>query len=233
MLTLLTFGPSFEMPSHSPFCVKAMALLHLSGRDWQPKYLSDPRKMPLGRLPVLRTAQGRLIADSARIEAYLEAEGASFSAGLNAQDKACSHALIRMVEGHLVAGMAHDRWLRDDCWPIVRAAFFDRVPGPMRGVVAGMIRRKLRAAMTSHGIAQFSEAERLDRLGRDLDAITTTLGDKTFLFADHPTAADAATAPVLDMIRTLPCDTGLRRLVRENAALMGYLERARPALYPA
>lgn len=233
MLTLLTFGPSFEMPSHSPFCVKAMALLNLSGRDWQPKYLSDPRKMPLGRLPVLKTAEGRLIPDSAQIEAYLEAEGADFSTGMSEMDKAQAHALTRMVEGHLVAGMAHDRWLRDDCWPIARAAFFDRVSAPMRGLVAGMIRRKVRAAMMSHGIAQFSEEERLERLGRDLDAITTTLGDKPFLFAVHPTAADAATAPVLDMIRTLPCDTGLRRLVHGNAAVMSYLERARPALYPA
>ncbi|QGX99967.1 glutathione S-transferase family protein [Roseovarius faecimaris] len=232
MLTLLTFGPSFEMPSHSPFCVKAMALLHLSGQDWQPKYLSDPRKMPLGRLPVLKTAEGRLIPDSAHIQAYLEAEGAAFDAGLSAQDKARSHALIRMVEGHLAAGMAHDRWLRDECWPEVREAFFNRVPRMMRGPVSGMIRRKVRAAMMINGIAQFSEEERLARLAQDLETISTTLGTGPFLFGERPTAADAAIAPVLDMIRTLPCDTGLRRLVRGSPALMGYIKRARAALYP-
>ena len=230
MLTLLTFPGSFGLPSHSPFCVKAMALLQLSGQDWQPKYVGNPGKMPLGRLPVLKTAD-RLIPDSAHIQAWLESQGADLNAGLGPRDLAASHALIRMTEENLRCGLVHDRWLRDDCWPTVRAAFFAELPGLLRGPISAMVRGKVRRAMQAHGIAQFSEADRLDRLARDIDAIRVTLGDAPFLFADRPTAADCAVAPILDMIRTLPADTGLRRLVVGSAPLMAYIERARPALY--
>lgn len=232
MLTLLTFPPSFDTPSHSPFCTKAIALLHLSGEAWQPKYLTNPTKMPLGRLPVLRTQDGQTIPDSAHIQAYLEIRGHDFNQGLSQQDRAYSHALIRMSEQHLTAGMAHERWLRNDCWPTVRSAFFGELPAVLRQPIATMMRAKVRRGLTSHGIAQFSEEDRLTRLGKDLSAIEATLNGKPFLFADHPTAADAAIAPVLDMIRNLPCDTGLRRLVHENVALLAYVHRARAALYP-
>ena len=231
MLTLLTFPGDSDQPSFSPFCLKAMCLLNMSGRDWSPKYLKDPSKMPHGRLPVLKTGD-RLIPDSANIQYFLESEGAEFNEGLSDTNKAQSHAMIRMVEENLRCGMAHDRWLRDDCWQHVRQAFFSSVPAPFRGMVSGMIRKKVRQALMSQGIAQFSEPDRLDRLGRDLKAIETVLGDRPYLFGAQPTAADAAALPVLDMIRTLPCDTGLRRLVRERPALMAYIERARERLYP-
>lgn len=230
MLTLLTFPGSFELPSHSPFCVKAMALLNLSGQAWAPKYLSNPANMPMGRLPVLKTPD-RLVPDSGAIQHYLEGCGAVFDDGLGPRDRAVSHALIRMTEENLRCGLVHDRWLRDDCWPAAREAFFATLPAPLRRLVPALVRRKVRRAMTLQGIAQFPETERRDRLAQDLHAIETVLDGKPYLFGDSPGAADCAIAPVLDMIRTLPCDTGLRRMVRENTALMGYIGRARPALY--
>lgn len=231
MLTLLTFPGGFGQPSNSPFCVKAMCLLKMSGREWTPKYLNNPSKMPHGRLPVMRT-RDRLIADSSGIQYHLEAEGARFDNGLSDIQKAQSHALIRMVEENLRCGLVHERWVRDDVWLQFRDAIFTEAPRAVRGLIAGIARRYVRRAMMSHGIAQFTEQDRLDRLGRDLQTIETTLGNKPYLFADHPTAADAATLPVLDMIRTLPCDTGLRQLVRDNVALMGYIERGRARMYP-
>ena len=232
MLTLLTFRPSFDMPSHSPYCAKAIALLNLSGQAWQSKFLADPSKMPMGRLPVLKTAEGQLIPDSAHIQAYLEAQGAEFNAGLSEQEKATSHALMRMVEHSLTPGVAHDRWLRDDCWPIVREVFFAEMPALLRRPISKMIRAKVRRGLTSQGIAQYSEEDRLDRLGKDIDAIETVLGDKPYLFGDEPTAADATVVPTLGMIQSLPCDTDLRRLVRGNDRLVAYIERAKDRLYP-
>ncbi len=232
MLTLLTFPGNSDQPSHSPFCLKAMCLLQMSGQTWVPEYVANPSKMPLGRLPVLKTAD-RLIPDSTNIQTYLESHGADFNAGLSADDKARSHALTRMVEENLRCGLVHDRWLNEQCWPVIRETFFADMPAILRKIIPGMIRRNVRRAMMAQGIAQFSREDRLDRLGRDIRAIEQTLGNNPFLFGETPSAADATIAPVLDMIRTLPCDTGLRRLVRENAGLMSYIEHARAALYPA
>ena len=115
MLTLLTFPGSFGAPSHSPYCVKAMCLLHISGPEWQPEYLHDPRKMPLSRLPVLRDGE-QLVPDSANIQRHLEAKGIDFNKGLSATQIAQSHALVQMSEAGIYNTLVCDRWLNDESW---------------------------------------------------------------------------------------------------------------------
>ena len=232
MLTLLTFPGSFNAPSHSPYCVKAMCLLQMSGFDWQPKYLHDPRKMPLSRLPVLRDA-AQLIPDSAHIQTHLERKGVDFDTGLSTEQKAHSHALIQMCETGLYNILVHDRWLIDESWTHTRAAFFSGIPFLIRGPLTRKLRKSVRNKMIAQGTAQFSEEERLARMTRDLDALSVQLVDQPFLFGTHPTAADAAIAPVLDMILNLPVATGARELLKGWDGLPEYVARLRAAAYPA
>lgn len=231
MLTLITFPSGFGQPSHSPFCVKAMGLLRLAGRDWTPKYVSNPAKMPLSRLPVLKTSD-RLIPDSYMIQAWLEGQGAEFYPGLDAGQKATAHALIRMTEENLRQGLVHERWLNEACWSIVREPFFKDVPTLLRKTISKSVRKRVRADLIAHGIAQFSETDRRVRLQYDLNAIRSQLGSKPFLFGASATAADAAIVPVLDGLAGLPADTGVRRMVRAMPDLMDYVQRGRTALYP-
>lgn len=232
MLKLLTFGGNGNIPSLSPFCVKAMCLLKMSGKDWEPKYLSDPSKMPYGKLPVL-DVDGRLIADSSHIQVYLEQHGAEFNAGLTEAQKAVSHALITMVEQNLMSGLAYERWIRPENWAVMSDIIFSDVPKLMRPLIAGTVRRRVRNALEAHGIAKFVEEERDARLLRDLQAVSVTLGDKPYLLGKEPTAADAAITPVLDMIRTIPTEGILRRAVKDNATLDAYVDRVRQAIYPS
>lgn len=231
MLTLLTFPGSFGAPSHSPYCVKAMCLLEISGLPWQPEYLNDPRKMPLGRLPVLRDG-AHLVPDSAHIQAHLEGKGIDFYKGLDAQDKARAHALIQMSEAGIYNILVHDRWLVDACWEHTRTAFFHSIPFLVRGPLTRKLRKTIRAKMIAQGTAQFSEDERLARMKHDLNALSTQLGDQAFLFGETPTAADAAIAPVLDMILRLPAKTGARDLLSGWEGLPAYVDRVRAELYP-
>lgn len=231
MLTLITFPGGFDQPSHSPFCVKTMGLLRLAGRDWVPEYVSNPAKMPLGRLPVLKTPD-RLIPDSYIIQAWLEAQGANFYPDLDERAKTQAHALIRMTEENLRLGLVHERWLNDSCWEIVRDEFFKEVPSMLRKPIANGVRKKARAGLMAHGIAQFSENDRRVRLQYDLDAIAGQLDGKPFLFGPSASAADAAIVPVLDGLLGLPVDTGVRRLVRAMPELSGYVQRGRAVLYP-
>lgn len=232
MLTLITFPGGFNQPSHSPFCVKVMGLLRLAGREWQPKFVTNPAKMPLGRLPVLKTDDS-LIPDSYIIQTWLEQQGAMFYPGLDDRTKAQAHALIRTTEENLRLGLVHERWLNDDCWQIMREAFFEDVPAFLRKPISNMVRKKARSGLLAHGIAQFSEQDRMDRLQFDLESISTQLDGKDFLFGPVPTAADAAIVPVLDGLRGLPVETGVRRMVRACDTLMAYVYRGREELYPA
>ena len=231
MLTLITFPGGFGQPSHSPFCVKAMGLLRLANQEWRPRYVTNPAKMPLGSLPVLKTAD-RLIPDSYMIQTWLEGKGANFFPGLEKSERARAHALIRMTEENLRLGLVHERWLNDACWEIVRDAFFADVPSLLRKPISNAVRKKARSGLVAHGIAQFSENDRRARLQYDLDAIAAQLDGKLFLFGQSPTAADAAIVPVLDGLSHLPVDTGVRRMVRALPELTAYVQRGRAKLYP-
>ncbi|MFC6761290.1 Tom37 metaxin N-terminal-like domain-containing protein [Sulfitobacter porphyrae] len=87
MITLITFAPSFGQIAASPFCVKAIWLLNMSGEDWQREDSTDPRNMPKQKLPAIRV-DGQVIADSDNIRAFLESRGADFDGGLSEMEKA-------------------------------------------------------------------------------------------------------------------------------------------------
>lgn len=231
MLTLLTFPASFGQPSHSPYCVKAMCLLEMSGSDWHPEYLDNPSKMPLGKLPVLCTGD-QLIPDSANIQSYLESHGADFYPGMSAKSQAQAHGFMKMAEDSLYLHLVMARWLDDANWPTVRDTFFAAIPGLIRRPVTHTLRKSVRKGLASQGISHFSEADRLDRLRRDLAAISAQLGTQSFLFGDAPCAADASFAPGLGMLLSLPADTPTRRIVRNWEGLEAYTLRCRKAMYP-
>lgn len=230
-MQLIMFPGDAALPSLSPFCTKAICLLEMAGADWQPELTTDVSTMPLGKLPVLRVGD-QLISDSANIEAFLTAQGAVFYPGLSQTELGRAHALTRVVEDSLVLGMAHDRWLDDRVWPHTRDMLFADVPPELREEISAQARDAVRAGLTGHGIARFSPQDRQARFDKDLAAIETELGEKPFLFGAHPTGADAAVVPTLDMIMREPITTDLKAALTAKPALTAYVGRARAALYP-
>jgi len=230
-MKLISFPGDAQFPTHSPFCLKAMCLLEMAKVDWQPEMVQDFEALPLGKVPVARVGDA-LIPDSHNIQAYLESNGADFMPGLSRVKKAASHALIRTVEESLRLGLVHDRWLNDECWAVMKEIFFAAVPEPMREQAAEEARGHVRTGLMSEGIARFSPEDRQARFDNDLEVIDATLNGQQFLFGDTPTAADAAVAPVLDMILTLPVATDLRKATEARTALAPYVARVREAIYP-
>ncbi|UWR63005.1 glutathione S-transferase family protein [Phaeobacter inhibens] len=230
MLKLLTFPPSFDEPSHSPFCVKAMILLQMSGQIWQRENIANPSSMPHGKLPVLRV-KGQLIPDSELIENWLTSQGADFYLNLTDEQKSLGHAVIRMVEESLRLSLIYDRWLDDQNWAHIWPVFFAEVPGPIRKLVSGMARRTVRSGLLSNGVALMSQEQRLQKAENDLDALGQIIGSDAFILGDTPTAVDAAVLPVLSMIDRLPVATKTTSLLRSKEWVQGYLERGRSALY--
>jgi glutathione S-transferase len=211
--------------------MKAICLLEMSGADWQPEISIDVSVQPLGKLPVLRDGN-RLIPDSSNIEDYLTKQGANFYEGLSEVETSEAHALVRMVEYSLVLGVVHDRWLDENVWPVMRDIFFAEAPEDVREMVAAPAQESVRAGLMSQGIARFSAKDRLTRLKRDLAVLESKLGDKPYLFGDTPSGADAAIAPVLDMILQLPAHTDLRAAAKAVPAFAPYVARVRGTIYP-
>lgn len=229
MITLITYPHTFGQPAASPFCVKAMWLLNMSGQAWQREDTLDPRGMPKQKLPVIRV-DDRLVADSENIRSYLEKNGADFDAGLSELDRATSRALIRMAEEHLYFHLVLDRWGNDDVWPVIRDTYFVGIPGPLRKFVTNKMRKACLQGMNAQGLGRFTPQERLERIELDLRAITTRLWHGAFLFGDRPTAADASVAAMLAAMQATPVKTLLRARIDEDTILCGYIERASRAM---
>ena len=231
MLTLLTYAEAFGEPSGSPFCVKAMALMNLANADWVRKDIENPSKFPTGKLPILDDG-GRLIPDSDGIRRHLEtAHGVTFDGELSPASQALSHALQRMLEEHFYFVLLKDRW-EGPAWPHIRAVYFNGVPGVLRPIVSGMVRKSVMRNVAGQGIGRMEPAAALERAGRDLDAVEKVLGDGAFLLGDAPSAVDCTVGPMLRAALGTPVDTPLKALVAERADLVAYAARVADRLYP-
>lgn len=224
MLTLITYPPQFDQTSASPFCVKAIYALNGAGLDWQREDTNDPRKMPMQKLPVLRT-KDRLIAGSDQIARFACEAGTDIDAGLTTTEQAVSHALVRMAEEHLYFLLVLDRWERDDVWPTTRDAYFKDIPALLRGVISSGIRKTALRGLQSQGLGRISWPERLDRARADFTAISTQLGSGPFLFGTTPRLADASVAPILAAISATPIPTELQNVLAEFPGLRDYVGR--------
>lgn len=230
MITLYTFAAGFGQLSYSPFCTKAAWLLNLSCENWTRHNLHDPRKMPHGKLPAIRLADGSIVPDSDNIRTHLEKLGHDFDAGLSARDKAVSRAFIRMAEEHIYFHQVMDRWGDDANWNVIRKEYFAFLPALVRGFVTAKLRKDLMNNMIGIGLGRLSVQQRLGRVEADLVAITTQLDDRPYLFGNAPTAADASVGAIIGGIIAAPVPTPLSRRVSDDPVLRAYAARCATAM---
>lgn len=226
MYSLVTFPASFGMPSHSPYCVKAMALLNMAAVPWEPEYLDNPARMPYRKLPVLRSAE-QLIPESDNIRRHLETHHDAPWAGLSSEDLVRSQLLSALADGILYLSVMYERWMDDRCWPHVKRAYFGAAPAPLRLVIPAILRRQIRRGLIWHGFGRLSAADRLAQQTDAFDTISAALNDKSYLLGHAPSPADASVAPMLDMLRKLPADTAVKDELMRRPTLLDYIGRVR------
>ena len=233
MLTLNTFGPTFGIPDASPFCIKAMCLLNMSGAQWQENPNSDSRKAPMQKLPVLIDGD-QTVADSDSIRLYLqEKTGVDFDRPLSPSNKVVARALSRMVEEHLYFCLVFVRWKVDANWQAIKQRFFSELPQPARMLVPTLVRRSVMSSLSGQGIGRFSYSQMLERAEIDLSSIESFIGEGPFLFGSTAVSADASVGSVLMSIAANPAETGLRDRVRGSEILMNYIDTVANELCPS
>jgi glutathione S-transferase len=229
MITLITFRPAFGEAAASPFCVKAIWLLRMANVEWQREDTDDPRSYPHAKLPALRIGE-KIIPDSDNIRSYLETLGADFDAGLSDMEKATSRAFIRMAEEHMYFHIVLDRWGNDDVWPVIRDHYFAIIPKLLRGFITNKLRKTVQLGMNAQGLGRLTPQQRIERLEPDLQAIVTRLWHGTYLFGEHPTAADVSVAAMLGAMRATPGTTLLKTRIAEDEVLCRYIDRMQGAM---
>ncbi len=222
MLTLQIFAPGLGQKSPSPFAMKGIALMQMSGLDYQLKS-ADPRKTAKQKLPVLIDGN-KAIPDTTHIQAYLKkAHGVDLDKGLSAEQLAIGEAFRRMNEEHLYWVLVYSRWIKNG--DKIRDMFFAAVPVIMRKFVFRMVVKQVRASLRGHGMGRHSAAEIYAFGAADLQAISTCLGDRDFFFGDEPTSIDASLFGMLNCILVPPIETPLKQAAISHDNLVAYHER--------
>lgn len=206
-----------------------MALLNLSGLEWQVEWADMPKESPTGKLPALRV-NDQIIPDSNLILSWLEGQGADLFQGLSISERAQAHAFMRMLEEHLRYGVIYDRWADAEGWASVKNVIFRPVPAFVRGMVASKIRKQIVGGLHWQGLVRYSADQRNELLIADLKALEDQLGESEWLFGAQPTAADCSALGILSNINSCPVPNVMRAYVKGSDVLQAYLVRCQSQL---
>ncbi len=231
MITLYTFSPVAGLPDASPFVMKAMTLLKMAGLDYETDRNGFARA-PKRKLPYLNDG-GEIIADSTFIRFHIEkAHGFDFDAHLTNEQKALAWAIEKMCEDHLYWVVIHTRWYDDANFERSAARLFQKVPAFARPFVQWSVRRKVKSNAYAQGMGRHSARE-VNELGiRDIEALSTILGDKPYLFGDHPCGADATVFAFIAAVLTPLVESPIRDAALETPNLVAYRDRMMAAYFP-
>lgn len=224
-ILLWTSPPCWGLPSSSPFSVKLEAWLRMAGLSYRTCVLRGPPRSPSGKIPYVELPDGRLLADSGVIIDTLTAErGVDLDAGLDEQARGLATAVTRLLEDHLYWAIAWDRWVPPKHWAQTRAAYFGGLPGPLRWLVPPLLRRGVLRALHGQGFGRMTDAAILDRVERDLAALSALLGGREHLLG-RPASVDATLYAFLVCALRPPFDGPLQRAVARHDDLVACCER--------
>lgn len=215
---------AWGIPNPSPFCVKVETWLRMAEVDYVPR-LGNPMKAPRGKVPWIEH-EGRAIADSQAIVAYLSERFGDLDAPLTPDQRHLSHLVRRTLEEATYFVTYHDRWLIPTNFAHVYPVFFG--PYGVGGWIASkVVLRNVRRNLQGHGVARYSAEERTSAALADLDAVSHVLGGRSVFFGDRPTTVDAVVFGFLCQLLWTPFDGPVQRRVREDRTLVRYAEGLR------
>jgi glutathione S-transferase len=232
MITLYTFGPAFGLPDPSPFVTKTEVLLKMADLPYRTETsMAAFRKAPKGKLPYIDD-EGVRVADSTFIRWHIEKKhGVDFDAGYDARARATAWAIEKMLEDQLYWAMVFERWLVNENFDRGPRTFFDPIPAPIRPLIVGVARRKVRRNLHGQGFGRHSPEE-IAALGiRACEAVADVLGDRTYLLGDTPCGADAAAFAFIAGVLCPVFESPVRRAIETRRNLVAYRDRLMERYY--
>jgi glutathione S-transferase len=232
MITLHTFGPAFGQPDPSPFVMKAMALLKLSGQSHiTDVFAGGPNLGPKGKRPYL-VDDGVTVPDSTLIRFHLEQKyGLDFDAHLTPQQKGVTWAVEKMCEEHLYFAAVYFRWMVDENFNKGPATFFNKVPALVRPLIRAFMRNKTRNMLHAQGLGRHTEAEIAQLACRDIDALAQVLGEDDWFGGASPCAADASAGAFVLASMCEHFDTPLLARSKSHKNLVAYARRVQSRFF--
>lgn len=224
--------PVWGLRSPSPFCLKLETWLRIAGIPYDSVSLNRPPQSKTGKVPYMLLDDGTTLADSNVIIRTLARErGIDLGPEQSPEEQARAHAVLRTVEESLYFAAVWERWMLPEFWPITRDGYFGTLPGPLRTLFAGLVRRKLKAALYGQGILRYEPDEIAARAAGDIRALSALLGQRTFFQGERAGVADAAAYGALANLLGFPGQTPLKTAVQACPNLVAFCRRIESAYW--
>ena len=232
MITLYTFGPSFNLPDPSPFVMKAEILLKMADLPYEVIRSGDVTKAPKGKFPFI-IDKDKTIADSSLIRFYLEQ---SYSIDFDAQaDQSLlpsAYLAEKYCEDNLYFLLLSQRWLNPKNFEKGPKTFFDELPFFLRGVISKKVVKDIKETLRLQGLGRHSLSEQIQLLEKGVEMLSRTLGDRNFFGGNNPSGSDAFIASLIcgELNDYFDCPFQASFAEREN--LVAYTKRMMKLYYP-
>ncbi|XP_034950791.1 failed axon connections [Chelonus insularis] len=238
---LYQFSRTPVIPSISPFCLKVETWLRLNDI----KYENVDHKMKFrskkGQLPFIEL-DGVEIADSAIIMRELSQKfHKDLDANLTNEQRTISHAMISMIENHLVWVVSW--WRAKNTDAVLKGYRFNlqnalgtRIPnGILNFFFKFTYGRKCAKKVKAQGMGVHTNEEVAQFGCDDLKVLSDLLADKPFFFGDEPTKLDvvafAHLAQILYIEKSVPF--ALRDYMQDHCPnLVGHCSRMKDRCFP-
>ncbi|MCJ8156506.1 glutathione S-transferase family protein [Sphingomonas sp. LaA6.9] len=231
MIILYGCGESFGLPQTSAYVTKTEVQLLMAGLPYE-KRAALPDDSPKGQIPFIDDG-GTVVADSTFIREWLEARhGIDLDVGLNVAERAQAWAIERMIENQLGWVAAWGRFMIPENFEKGPAHWFDFLPQEDAALCRERMIEAVDGNLHAVGISRHAPNEITWLGARSIAALSTLLGAKRYLMADHPTSVDAIGFAMLAGILTPFFDTPLRDLTLGYPNLVAYVDRMMARYYP-
>eukprot|EP00041_Stephanoeca_diplocostata_P021461 m.500334 g.500334 ORF g.500334 m.500334 type:complete len:163 (-) comp21833_c0_seq7:278-766(-) len=118
---------------------------------------------------------------------------------------------------------------------VIAPAYFGDImhmPGILTTPVGWSARKSIMKAANGHGYGRHTEQELAEKLSIEIHAVSTFLGEKTYILGDRPCSFDATVYGYLAPLIQFELAHPLCELVRSLPNLMAYIARMRTEVFP-
>jgi glutathione S-transferase len=228
---LFQFPRLFSVPNLSPFCCKLETWLRIAGIAYEVVDTPDPRKAPKGKLPFIEDAGLRIGDSSLIIEHLKKTRGIDPDAPLDPAQRATALLVQRTLEEHYAFVVLYTHFIRDTGWRHTHVTF-DKVPAPIRPLVARMVRGRMRKILWVQGILRHSDEDIIESGLSDWRAVLAVMSGGPFFFGDKPAGIEAIVFATLATTLFTPIESPIRDFLRAQPACITYAERMRNRFFP-
>ena len=232
VVLLHQFQRGYTIPSLSPFVLKLETYLRMADI----KYVNDFKSpmSPKRKSPWI-TINGQDVSDSQLALEYLAKKfEKDFSIHLSQEEKAIARAFRVMVEERVIWGLVLDRWVYQEGKHFPKLISTGSLPSLLVDLILKSRAKIVQKAAFYQGIGRHSKEEVQEMIDKDLEAISTYLGSKSFFMGSEPCEVDCTMFGFISQFiyGSYPGCVCTDAIKREYPNLIEYNERMKAKFWP-